>query len=347
MQTESFIQQLSKLLETHSPSGDEEEINQILIPLFEKYCDETWKDDADNIVGVIHGKNQNQAVRVFAHKDEIGAIVKRIDPDGRLVLTGLGDARPWRYGEGPMDVLADGKVITGILCVGASHTTEESKTVYDAKFNKPLSWEMARLDLKMSNEQLKKLGVKAGTRVVVSRTRKSLTRIGDFVAGWAMDDKGALAVLLQVMAELKSKSGVLPQDVYFVATSGEEIRITGGAFAARTLPGDVLIALDVAPVAEEYGIVNSSQPVLLYKDRQSMYHKRTSDSLFELAGHLGFGCQTAVVSGYSSDASYANSYGYTGKPVALCFPTENTHGYEIVNLQAMLNMVALLVAHLS
>jgi putative aminopeptidase FrvX len=139
----------------------------------------------------------------------------------------------------------------------------------------------------------------------------------------------------------------LPQDVYFVATSGEEIRITGGAFAARTLPGDVLIALDVAPVAEEYDIVNSSQPVLLYKDRQSIYHKPTSDTILQLAEHLGFGCQAAVVSGYSSDASYANSYGYTGKPIALCYPTENTHGYEIVNLQAMLNVVRLLSAYLS
>jgi putative aminopeptidase FrvX len=347
MQTESFIQLLSTLLKTHSPSGDEDEINGVLTPLFEQYCDETWNDDADNIVGVIHGKNQNQPVRIFAHKDEIGAIVKRIDPDGRLVLTSLGDARPWRYGEGPMDVLAKGEIITGILSVGASHTSEESKVVYDAKFNKPLAWEMARLDLKLSKEQLDKLGVRAGTRVVVSRTRKSLTRIGDFVAGWAMDDKGALAILIQVMAELKSKSGLLPQNVYFVASSGEEIRITGGAFAARTLPGDILIALDVAPVAEEYGIVNSSQPVLLYKDRQSMYHKKTSDNLFQLAEHLGFGCQTAVVSGYSSDASYANSYGYTGKPVALCYPTENTHGYEIVNLLAMQNMVELLTAYLS
>lgn len=346
MLNESFLRLLSTLLLTHSPSGDEDEINQVLIPLFKQYCDETWQDDADNIIGIIRGKNQNKPVRVLAHKDEIGAIVKRIDPDGRLVLTGLGDARPWRYGEGPMDVLAEGQVITGILSVGASHTTEESKTIYDAKFNKPLTWEMVRLNLKTPKEQLQKLGICTGTRVVVSRSRKHLTKIGDFVAGWAMDDKGALAILIQVMKNLKSHSGNLPHDIYFVASSGEEIRITGGAFAARTLPGDVLIALDVAPVADEYDIVNSPQPVLLYKDRQSMYHKKTADALARLAERLGFGCQKAVLSGYSSDASYANSYGYTGKPVALCYPTENTHGYEIINLEAMQNIVELLSAYL-
>ncbi|MCX6985548.1 MAG: M20/M25/M40 family metallo-hydrolase [Lentisphaerae bacterium] len=347
MNHEEFLQMLSSLLKTHSPSGDEEEINHILIPLFEQTCDKTWKDEAGNIIGVVRGKGGHQPVRVLAHKDEIGAIVKRIDPDGRLVLTALGASAPWRYGEGPMDVLAVNQVLTGILSVGANHISEESKTVYQALFSKPLTWDMVRLDLKIQKEQLLKLGVRVGTRVVVSRSRKQLTQIGDFVAGWALDDKGAIAILLQVMQALKSQDGNLPQDVYFVASGGEEIGISGGAFAARTLPGDVLIALEVAPVAEEYDIKNSAQPVLIYKDRQSIYHKQTTDTLSHLAEELGFGFQAAVVSAFSSDASYANSYGYTGKAVCLCFPTENTHGYEITNLEAMENTAKLLTAYLT
>ncbi len=347
MPRKAFLQLLSNLLLTHSPSGDEEEINSILIPLFNQYCDEIWKDDADNIIGLMRGKGTGKPIRILAHKDEIGAIVKRIDPDGRLVLTGLGASNPWRYGEGPMDVLVENQVLIGILSVGANHISEESKTVYEARFSKPLTWDMVRLDLKLSKDQLSKLGVKIGTRAVVSRTRKGMRQIGDFVAGWGLDDKGAVAIMLQVMEVLKSQGASLPQDVYFVASAGEEIRISGGAYAARTLPGDVLIALEVAPVAEEYDINNSNQPVLIYKDRQSIYHKPTSDSIFRLAERLGFGCQAAVVSAFSSDASYANSYGYTGKAVCLCFPTENTHGYEIANLEAMENTVKLLAAYLT
>ena len=347
MQRKAFLQLLSTLLKTHSPSGDEAEIDRLLLPLFEQYCDEVWQDDAGNIIGRMRGNGLRQPVRVLAHKDEIGAIVKRIDPDGRLVLCGLGASMPWRYGEGPMDVLVNGQVLTGILSVGANHISEETKTVYEARFSKPLSWEMVRLDLKVSKEKLSAIGVRAGTRAVVSRSRKSLTQLGDYVAGWALDDKGALAIMLQVMEMLKSKPSALPQDVYFVASGGEEVRISGGAFAARTLPGDVLIAVEVAPVAEEYGIVNSAQPVLIYKDRQSIYHKQTTDVLFLLAEQLGLGCQAAVVSAFSSDASYASSYGYTGKAVCLCFPTENTHGYEIANLKAMENTAKLLATYLS
>ncbi|MFH2038753.1 MAG: M20/M25/M40 family metallo-hydrolase [Chloroflexota bacterium] len=295
---------------------------------------------------MIHGKDNCKAVRVMAHKDEIGAIVKRIDPDGCLVLTELGASVPWRYGEGLMDVLAENRILTGVLSVGANHISEESKTVYEARFSKPLTWDMVRLDLKTPKEQLPQLGVRVGARVVVSRSRKQLTQIGDFIAGWALDDKGALAILIQVMQTLKTHARDLPQDVYFVASAGEEIRISGGAFAARTLPGDVLIALEVAPVAEEYDIKNNSQPVLIYKDRQSIYHKQTTDALSHLADELGFGSQHAVISAFSSDASYANSYGYTGKAVCMGFPTENTHGYEIANLEGMENTAKLLSAYL-
>lgn len=347
MPNDIFIPLLSTLLETHSPSGDEEEIDQLLVPRFMQSCDQSWQDEAGNIIGLLRGQGHRQPVRVLAHKDEIGAIVKRIEPDGRLILTGLGASMPWRYGEGPMDVLAEGQVLTGILGVGASHITEESNIAYDARFRKPLTWEMVRLDLKMSKERLIELGVRVGTRVVVSRSRKRLIQIGDYIAGWALDDKCGLAIMLQVMEIIKSNFLTLPQDVYFVASSGEEVRITGGAYAARSLPGDVLIAIEVAPVAEEYNIINSAQPVLIYKDRQSIYHKPTTDLLARLAEQLGFGCQAAVLSSFSSDASYASSYGYTGKAVCIGFPTENTHGYEIANLKATENTIQLLVAYLT
>ena len=342
-----IIQHLSTLIQTHSPSGEEGEIDRVLLPCFQESSNEAWIDEAGNIIGLIRGSGQRPPVKILAHKDEIGAIVKRIDPDGRLVLSGLGASSPWRYGEGPMDVLAKDEILTGILSVGSNHISRESKTIFDARFNKPLTWDMVRLDLKTSKQELIEKDVRAGTRVVVSRSRKSLTRLGDYVAGWTLDDKGALAILLQVMERLKSRSDPLPQDVYCVATSGEEVRITGGAFAARTLPGDILVALEVAPVAEEYDLQNSAQPVLVYQDRQSIYHKPTTDHLVDLSLKLGFGCQSAVLSGFSSDASYANSYGYTGKAVCLAFPTENTHGYEIACLEGMVNTSNLLTEFLT
>ncbi|MDP6114609.1 MAG: M28 family peptidase [Planctomycetota bacterium] len=341
-QTE-FIELLTELLLTHSPSGQEEEMDEIVLPMMQEFCTDVYQDEAGNIIGTIKGTSDGPAVIMMAHKDEIGTIVKRVNADGRLSLERLGGSYPWRYGEGPMDVLTEDGPVTGYLSVGSSHVSAESKIVDDAKTRKALTWDMVRLDMKLSKEEALAKGIRAGSRAVISRSRKQPTIIGDYLGAWSIDDKGGVAVLLSVM---KTLSETAPKrDVNFVISSGEEVGVTGGSFAARTVEGDVLIALEVAPVAEEYDIQNTEQPVIIYRDGHSFYHKPTSDQLFKLGEELGFGCQAAVVSSFGSDASYSHRHGLTGKPVCLCFPADNTHGYEVSNIGAFGNICSLLVGY--
>jgi putative aminopeptidase FrvX len=345
MQQTEFIELLTKLLLTHSPSGQEQEMDEIVLPIVQEYCTDVYQDEADNIVGTIKGASDGPAVILMAHKDEIGTIVKRVNADGRLSLERLGGSYPWRYGEGPMDVLTDNGPVTGFLSVGSSHVSAESKIVDDAKTRKALDWSMVRLDMKLSKEEVLAKGIRAGSRAVISRSRKQPTIVGDYLGAWSIDDKGGVAVLISVMKTLSQKPP--KQDVKFVISSGEEIGVTGGSFAARTVEGDVLIALEVAPVAEEYDIQNTEQPVIIYKDGHSFYHKPTSDKLFKLGEELGFGCQAAVVSSFGSDASYSHRMGLTGKPVCLCFPADNTHGYEVSHVGVFENICRLLVAYVA
>ena len=73
-----------------------------LAPHFERHCNETSVVSGETLVGKIPGRDLAPPVQVLAHKDEIGMIVKRIDPDGVLHVDALGSAQPWRYGEGPV-----------------------------------------------------------------------------------------------------------------------------------------------------------------------------------------------------------------------------------------------------
>ncbi|MBI2195291.1 MAG: M42 family peptidase [Planctomycetes bacterium] len=346
MNREAFLDVLTRLLKTHSPSGQEEEIDTVLIPEFERTCGSVTRDEAGNLIGRVRGRGEQPPVRIMAHKDEIGVVVKRVEADGRLALDRLGGSFPWRYGEGPMDVLADSGVLTGILSAGASHVSEESASLFQLKTGRALTWDLLRIDLKMPRSEVLARGVRPGTRAVVSRARKKPTLLGEYVAAWALDNKGALAVMISVMESLSGSTSGPSRDTYFIASAGEEIGVSGGAFAARSVPGEALIALDVAPVATEYGIENTAQPVLLYKDAHSFYHKGVTDELHRLAATLGFGCQSAVLSSYGSDASYSHRYGYTGKPVGLCFAVENTHGYEIARVEGMENAARLLTRYL-
>ncbi len=188
----AFLALLRDLLLTHSPCGNEAEMETRVKKELSKWCDRVWLDAADNVVGLIRGSSRMNPLRIMAHKDEIGMIVKRIEDDGRLRVEALGGSAPWRYGEGPVDILADSGILTGILSVGSGHTSPEAADIARA-LSKPLEWDMVRVDTKLGREILVKKGVHAGTRVVVSRSRKEPLLLGDYICGWGLDDKVGVA----------------------------------------------------------------------------------------------------------------------------------------------------------
>jgi len=336
-----LLQLLEELLTTHAPSGDEAEMDAILLPRFRETCVDVRQDSAGNLIGRIPGRSREGAIQVHAHKDEIGMIVKRVEPDGKVQARALGGAYPWKYGEGPVEILGRPGPIPAVLCVGSTHTSAESARMQSARTS-PLAWETVYLDAKLTRAELAAQGVRAGTRAVVARSRKRPLVLGDFVCGWALDDKGAVAIMLGVMEALAPLAGQLPADVYFAATGEEEVAAAGGAFVAASLPAETLIALEVGPVADEYGNANSPQPVIWVSDSYHTYSKRLSDRLMDLAGVLGFGAQPVVYSSAGTDASAARRYGQAGSVACLGFPVENSHGYEVAHIEGMLNTAALL-----
>jgi putative aminopeptidase FrvX len=341
MERDGFIKLLRELLLTHSPSGDEGEMESLVKDKLEHCCDEVWIDDGDNVIGLVQGKSEENPIRVMAHKDEIGLIVKRVEVDGSLRVEPLGGANAWRYGEGAMDILSDSGILTGVLSVGPSHTSAEASDVQQAK-SKPLGWDIVRISTKLSKEELRQRGVRTGTRVVVSRLRKEPLILGDYLCGWGLDDKGGIAVMLNTANQLAAKGEKPRRDVYFIATTAEEPGISGGAYAARKLPGEEIIAIEVAPVHQEYEIQSCPKPVIFYKDSTMIYSKKLADKLYHLGETLGFGCQAICVSSFGSDASHALKYGFASKAVCVGFPTENTHGYEIAFIKGMENLAQLL-----
>src|SRR5206468_4080654 len=103
------------------------------------------------------------------------------------------------------------------------------------------------------------------------------------------------------------------------------------------LPAETLLALEVGPVAEEYGVQNNEQPVVWYRDRIATYTKSLCDELVRLADGLGFGAQRAVYSRAATDASTAREHGQVGRIACIGFPAENTHGYELACLAGIEN----------
>ena len=100
MTDDDLFQAISELVMCHSPSGVEDEIDAYLIAALQECGVDHWQDAAGNLIAKIAGRGQVDVVAITAHKDEIGAIVKSIDADGKILVRRLGWAYPWVYGEG-------------------------------------------------------------------------------------------------------------------------------------------------------------------------------------------------------------------------------------------------------
>jgi putative aminopeptidase FrvX len=248
-----------------------------------------------------------------------------------------------------VEILADSGIIPGILSVGPQHTTADSARIWETKIkggNVAMDWNHVYVFTRRTPAQLREAGVHAGTRVVIARSRRAFLEIEDCIGGYFMDNRAAIAIAVGAAARMKD-SGVRPAgDAYLVMTTCEEIGGHGAAYAARTLPGDVSLAVDSGPACEEYGVELNDQPVVVYGDVQGLYDKSIADRLLTCGRELGMEPQCAYWQSYASDASMAKALGQTPRAGLLCIPTENTHGYEIIPRNGLHRCAELLAAYL-
>lgn len=332
---------IAQLVMHHSPSGVEEEIDRELLARFASLGVETWHDPAGNVIAKIAGVNSSSSIAITGHKDEIGAIVKSIDDRGCLQVRKLGGSFPWIYGEGVVDILGDRGTISGILSFGSRHVSHESPQKAQQE-NAPLHWENAWVETKCDLKELEALGVRPGSRVVVGKHRKQPIRLKDYIASYTLDNKASVAILLTLAQQVKQPVC----DVYLVASAKEEVGAIGALYFTQNQTLDALIALEICPLSSEYPIARSENPVLLSQDAYGIYDEGLNRELNLAAQKAEISLQYAAISGFGSDASIAMKFGHVARAACLGFPTENTHGYEIAHLQAIVNCVEVLKAYL-
>lgn len=277
---------------------------------------------------------------VMAHLDEIALLVVRVDPDGRLVVTSLGGVFPWKWGEGPVQVLASPTPLDGILSFGSIHTNDPASTAAAAR-ERALTWADTRIWTGLTAEELAARGVRAGTRVALHPSRRTWTETGDFVASPFLDDRADLAALLLAMEDAEDLN---PARVLFAATAAEEVGGQGALWLLRRRPASVGIALEIGPRVPESPFALDDQPTVWVSDSYAAMQAADIDLVARAAGRIGQTPHFQALSRGGSDASCAASYGLVARPITLAFAAENSHGCEIMHRNAVPNLSALLRA---
>jgi len=340
MKQQAMLALLQELLSKHGPPGDEREVDAVILREFRASGVDVWQDSATNIVAHVPGAGPK--VMVAAHKDELGMIVTGVLDNGRLKVSNMGGAFPWKYGEGPIDVLADkGDIVRALLSVGSLHT--RTGVISELRDRRALTWDMVTLYTGLTPEALVAKGVHIGSRAVVARERKKIETFGEMIASFALDDRMGLVSLIAALQEV-AQAG-LPLDLYFVATHGEEVGLIGAKRAAQLLQPEIAIALDTSPVTHDTPLVLDARPVIWYGERA--YHNKVDcDTLLRLADELGFGAQPVVYDAAASDAGGIKQAGLAGRTVAFGFARDNSHGFEIAHPASLVHVTRLLIAYL-
>jgi putative aminopeptidase FrvX len=302
-------------------------------------------DGAGNRLLRIAGRGEAPATALAAHKDEIGAIVKRVFDDGRVRLAAVGDSFPWVWGEGPVDLLGDAATVPAVVSFGSRHVSAESaqRAAVDGG---GIAWRDAWAETKHTPDELAAAGVRPGTRAVLPAARRVPTRLGPdgaFVAAPNLDDRLACAVLVLLADRLERPAG----DVELVFTTREETGAMGARYYGRRTDVDRLVAVEVAPTADEYGLQCGPEPVLIESDARSTLDHELGRELAAAARAEGLEPRHVVLDRYGSDASNVYADGGVGRAACIAMSTDNTHGYEIAHLDGVANVTRTLARWLA
>jgi putative aminopeptidase FrvX len=177
------------------------------------------------------------SVMVFAHMDQLGFVVRRIDEDGSLRVERLGGVPERALAAQPvLAMVGEGRDVPGIIANKSHHATapEEKFTVVRVADLRIDTGHVSRADAESA-------GLGIGTPVVYAPNVIELA--GDRIAGTAVDDRAGCAVLIELARALSARDG--GPTVHLVFSVQEEFNLRGAVVAAQALQPDIAIQLDL------------------------------------------------------------------------------------------------------
>ncbi|MGB7572978.1 MAG: M20/M25/M40 family metallo-hydrolase [Thermodesulfobacteriota bacterium] len=228
-----------RLVEIPGGSGFEERVIELMVEQLKRSFPDVSVDPMGNVIGKL-GKGK-KSVMVCVHLDEVGMLVKYVDPKGYIYfdLNGMIDERVLLSTK--VDVCTDRGIYTGVVGVKNRHllTSEDLK--------RPISISDLWIDVGAeSAEEVGRRGIEIGDPIVF---HSNFQKVGkDTVISKAIDDRAGCAILIDLAERMKARK--IDYQLFFVAAVQEEVGSRGAKVAARTLGPDMAIVIDTVPASD-------------------------------------------------------------------------------------------------
>ncbi|MEW5826060.1 MAG: M42 family metallopeptidase [Candidatus Bipolaricaulota bacterium] len=308
---------LKKLSEATGVPGYEAPVRGVILDALRGVVDATEVDRLGNVIA--HKSGKGPVVAVAGHMDEIGFLVSHIEEkSGFLRVQPLGGFDPVTLVAQRVHVHAKRGTLTG--CIGRKpiHILSEEEK------KKPVEINDLFIDVGLPGGQVVEF-VSLGDVVTL---RQDFVQYGDVVSGKAIDDRLGVYIGIEAMRRVKK----LGCDLYFIASTQEEVGVRGATVAGYRVHPEIAIALDVCIAADMPGVPERDQVsqmrqgvAISLKDARTISHPGLVRAFLDLAAKKRIPHQVTLASRGGTDAGAMQLAREGAAAITLSIPTRYVH----------------------
>lgn len=330
---------LEAIMEIPSPVGDCDKV----LSKMEEYAKEmgyamTYDNKSTGYIS-IKGLDDSETHLVTTHVDTLGMMVKSITERGELTVVELGGLNFSSLEGETVDVhTRDGRSYSGLIIPKSHsvHVFEDCRSMKREANNMIIMLD----EIVSTKKDVKSLGICAGDTISV-RPRYEFTDSG-FIKSRFIDDKAAVAAVFAMLKHLHDNDLKPKYNLILTFPQYEEIGHGGSV-----VPDEVseYIAIDIGLVGPHMES-NEREVSIFAKDNQGVFDKKLTTKLVNLAVESDVDFSVNVHSyRYGSDAGAALRGGNDVAIAAFGPGTLCSHGMERTHIDALNNVVDLLIAY--
>ncbi len=306
-------------------------------------------DRLGNLYCTLRGNTTLPSIMIFAHMDQIGFIVKKIETNGMIRVERVGGVSEKTLAATSVVVRNEkGILIEGVIGNKSHHVTNVDEKYIVSKY-RDLYFDFGF----SSQKEALANGVNIGSPITF---KPNLNKIGkNKIVGTAIDDRVNCAVILELIDSLKKIKN--RPSVHLVFSVQEEFNLRGVLPVIRSLKPDIAIQLDISIAADTFETNEAGHTFLGGGPTMSMYsfhgrgtlnglipHPSLVDLFSKTAKKNKINLQRIATSGLLTETSYVQLEGNGIACIDLGFPARYSHSpNEMCDLRDVIQLKKLLL----
>jgi putative aminopeptidase FrvX len=314
-------------------------------------------DRMGNLIATLPGSPAFPSVMVFAHMDQLGFFVRKVDNDGMVRVERMGGVPERALAAQPVILCGARGDIPGVIGNKSHHATTPEE-----KYAVLRTCEIAIDTGHRSKAAVEAAGIAIGAPVVYAPRAERLA--GGRIAGTSIDDRAGCAVLIDLARRLSNpKNSAQRPEIHIVFSVQEEFNLRGALVAAQALQPDIAVQIDLMLATDTPGMEDRGEMTLGGGPGMSLYsfHGRGTLNgtiphpavvrLFEDAAQASaIPLQRSAQVGVLTDNAYVQLVGKGVAAIDVGFPCRYTHSAsevcDLADLDALSRLLAAAIARI-